>query len=435
MPKTQYRDSSLRALNDLLIASDSGSISILALLDLSAAFDTIVHSILLTRLENIFGIRDLALSFFRSYLQGRTQVTDLWGAPGFRLETNSLHLYTKPLSDVISHHSVSHHMFADDTELYKSDSPSEAFTLSRTIEACISDVKVWVVQNKLQLNDDKTEILLIGSAPGIDLPSSVRVGRSDISFSSAARNLGVIFDSELALKEQVNKLCQLAYLEIRRIGSIRQYLSVEATKTLVSSLVLSRLDYCNALLAGCPQVLLDKIQRVINCSARLIYKASKSAHITPLLFDLHWLPISSRIQYKIALTCFHIISGTAPPYLSELLHLYSPSRSLRSASDTRIFRVPRVWSGTVGERSFQCIGPVIWNSLPFSVRHATSLSSFKSKLKTHLFFFFCLLIYHFLSSVSIKPTTTMLVFLRCVCVCVVFVGVCACVGLACLSAL
>ena len=82
-------------------------------------------------------------------------------------------------------------------------------------------------------------VIAICSAPGIDLPSSVRVGQSDISFSSAARNLGVIFDSELTQKEQVNKLCQLAYLEIRRIGSIRQYLSVEATKTLVSSLVFS----------------------------------------------------------------------------------------------------------------------------------------------------------------------------------------------------
>ena len=181
--------------------------------------------------------------------------------------------------------------------------------------------------------------------------------------------------------------CQLTYLEIRKIGLIRQYLSAEATKTLVSSLVLSRLDYCNALLAGCPQVLLDKIQRVINCSVCLIYKASKSAHITPLLFDLHRLLISSRIQYKIVLTCFHIISSTAPPYLSELLHLYSPSRSLRSASDTRIFSVPRVCTRTLGERSFQYIGPVIWNSLSFSVRHATSLSSFKSKLKTHLFSF------------------------------------------------
>ena len=129
-------------------------------------------------------------------------------------------LITQPLSVVISHYSACHHMFADDIELYKWDSPSEVFTLSRTIKACISDVKAWVVQNKLQLHDDKTEILLIGSAPGIDLPSSVHVGQSDISFSSAACNLGVIFDSELALKEQVNKLCQLAYLKIRRIGSI-----------------------------------------------------------------------------------------------------------------------------------------------------------------------------------------------------------------------
>ena len=151
-------------------------------------------------------------------------------------------------------------MFADDTELYKSDSPSEAFTLARTIESCVSDVKVRVVQNKLQLNDDKTEILLIGSASGIALPSSICVGHCDIPFSNAARNLGVISDSQLALKEQANKLGQLAYLEIRRIDSVRYYLSSEATKTLVSSLVLSRLDYCTAHLAASPQVLLTKFK-------------------------------------------------------------------------------------------------------------------------------------------------------------------------------
>ena len=289
-------------------------------------------------------------------------------------------------------------MYADDIELYKPDSPSEAFTLAQTIESCISDVKVWVVQNELQLNDDKmTTILLTGSGPGIDLHSSLCVGESDIPFPDASRNLSAIFHSQLALKERVNKLCQQAYLEIRLIGSIRRYLSSEATKTLVSSLVLPRLDYCNAPLAGSTQalldkiqrlnklcqqayleirligsirifllkpiktlvsslvlprldycnaplagstqVLLDKIQRVINCSSRLIFKTPKSAYITPLSYDLHWLPISSRIQYKIALICFQIASGTAPPYLSELLHLYSLSRSLRSASETRIFRI------------------------------------------------------------------------------------------------
>ena len=107
------------------------------------------------------------------------------------------------------------------------------------------------------------------------------VGQSDISFSSAARNLGVIFDSELSLKEQVNKPCQLAYLEIRLIGSIPQCLSVEATRTLVYSLVLSRLDYCSALHAGSPQVLLNKIQRVINCSSTKLQNL-----LTLLLYSL-----------------------------------------------------------------------------------------------------------------------------------------------------
>ena len=139
-PKHSIETALLRVLNDLLTASDSGSISILTLLDLSAAFDTIDHSILLTRLESTFCICDLALSLFRSYLQDRTQVIIVngvkfspslltCGVPQASILGPVLFiLYTKPLSDVIRHHSVFHHMFVDDTELYKSDSPSEAFT-------------------------------------------------------------------------------------------------------------------------------------------------------------------------------------------------------------------------------------------------------------------------------------------------------------------
>ena len=132
----------LRVLNDLLTASDSGSVSILTLQDLSAAFDTIDYSILLTRLDSTFGIRDLALSFFRSYLRDRTQIVTVngiksspslltCGVPlGSVLGPILFILYTQPLSDVISHHSVSHHMFGDDSELYKSDSSFEAFSLT-----------------------------------------------------------------------------------------------------------------------------------------------------------------------------------------------------------------------------------------------------------------------------------------------------------------
>ena len=194
-----------------------------------------------------------------------------------------------------------------------------------------------------------------------------------------------MFDKSLSMNVQINKLCQAGYLELRRISSIRHYLTKEATATLVSSLVLSRLDYANSLLAGLPQKCTDKLQRVMNCAARLIYRSSKRDHITPLLSELHWLPISQRIQYKIALICFNIISNTAPLYLSQLLELYTPSRSLRSSADTRTFRVPQYRRKFQGGRAFSYIGPVIWNSLPFHVRHAQSTSSFKSKLKTHLF--------------------------------------------------
>ena len=123
----------------------------------------------------------------------------------------------------------------------------------------------------------------------------------------------------------------------------------------------------------------------MNCAARLIFKASKRQHVSPLLSDLHWLSIENRIKYKISTVCFNIISGSAPPYLSELVQLYTPSRNLRSSSDSRILRVPIRRKITQGQRAFSYYGPVVWNTLPFHIRHAQTLASFKSLLKTFLF--------------------------------------------------
>ena len=168
---------------------------------------SILASLILTRLYNTFCIYDLAVSFFCPYLRDRTKVVTVnemksspslltCGDPqGSVLGQILFILYTQPLSGVICHQLVSHHMLAVDTELYKCYSPSEAFTLGRTIEACISDVKGCVVHIQLRLNDDKTEHLLTCSVPGIDLPSLLRVEQSNIPFFSAARNFGVIFDS------------------------------------------------------------------------------------------------------------------------------------------------------------------------------------------------------------------------------------------------
>ena len=150
----------------------------------------------------------------------------------------------------------------------------------------------------------------------------------------------MIFDDKLSMKQQVSKICQSAYLEQRRISSIRHVLIVDATKTLVTSPVLSRIDYCNFLLSGIPKQLIDKLQNVQNCSARLSFKSFKCTNVSPFLAKLHWLPIAQRIDYKISSLCYDVVSDTAPLYLPDLLCLYVPSRSLRSSADTRIFRIP-----------------------------------------------------------------------------------------------
>ena len=168
-------------------------------------------------------------------------------------------LYTQPFSQIIGKHWVSRSEFAGDRQLYDSVPPEQLDSLLCNMQSCVDDVKFWMMKNKLQPTAGKTEALLFDPQNSPNLPLSIKIGQNDICFSRSVRNLGVIFDDKLSTKQQVSKICQSAYLELRRISSIRHVLTVDATKTFVTSLVLSRLDYCNSLLSGIPQQLIDKL--------------------------------------------------------------------------------------------------------------------------------------------------------------------------------
>ena len=194
-----------------------------------------------------------------------------------------------------------------------------------------------MTNNQLQLNNDKTEMILIATKTVLNsdsVPQSINLEGSDIKFANTVRSLGVCLDPTLSFKQQISSVCRICYLELHSISAIRHYLSENVTKKLLCAFVLSRLDYCNSLLSGCPKYLLSKLQKVQNNAARLIFRTTRSAHVTPMLHSLHWLPIEQMIEYKLSLLYFKIISHQAPIYLSELLHLYTPSQQLRSSTNT-----------------------------------------------------------------------------------------------------
>ena len=137
---------------------------------------------------------------------------------------------------------------------------------------------------------------------------------------------------------------------------------------------------------GTPNSVIQPLQKIQNFAARLVlFNGAPSPPFNTSPGKLHWLPISERLKYKVACMCFSAINGSGPAYLSELLHVYTPSCTLRSSSDTRILEIQQYKRKTHGFLTFSCFGPRIWNSLPQDLRHCSTLSSFKAKLKTILF--------------------------------------------------
>ena len=154
-------------------------------------------------------------------------------------------------------------------------------------------------------------------------------------------------------------------MQIRRVSSIRHYLTVEAaTNALVCASAISKLDYCNSLLSGRPLYLRGRLQNVQNSAAKLVFKARKRDHVQPLLQALRWLPVQARIDYKLSTICHDFFSDSSHAYFSDFLTVYTPASQLRSLADTEIFRVPHVRTKTFGQCRFSYCAPKQWKCAP-----------------------------------------------------------------------
>ena len=248
-------------------------------------------------------------------------------------------------------------------------------------------MRSWLLTHKLMFKDSKTEFLIIGTRQQLSKIQidSVKVGGVDIKPVEKVRNLGSWFDNHMSMNVHVGKVCSKAFRGLYNIRQIRKFLSMDSTKTLIHAFVTSHLDYCNSLLAGIPQYQLQRLQKVLNAAARLIYQSPRLCHITPILISLHWLPVKFRVDFKIALLVYKALNGSAPSYISALLSPKSASKYDLRSDDQDLLQVPATKLKTVGDRAFTSAAPRIWNTLPLEIRQSENISIFKKQLKTFLF--------------------------------------------------
>ena len=281
-------------------------------MDLCTLFNTIDHTILLDRLNVYYGISELALGWFKSYLSGRIHLVKVGSTPshpaalqygvpqGSVLGSILFSLYTNPISSVIhSHSSISHHFYINDTQLYITLSPTNFSHSVQKLKDCLNNIQNFMFTIKLKLNPEKTEFILIGSKNNRKQRLSyfpINILGNQVSPAQSVRNLEVVFDSNFSFSDPVSQVIKSARVHARDLYRIRPLLDLNTSVLLANALVSSKLDYSNSLFLSLIDFELRRLHLVQNSLCRVVTRSSKYSHITPQLKKLHWLPVKYRIQ-------------------------------------------------------------------------------------------------------------------------------------------
>ena len=390
-----------KIVDDILMFIDNNSNVILMFLDLSAAFDTVNHSILLKRLKNKYGVKGSALDLFESYLSNRcfhvkivkakSNGRDLkYGVPqGSILGPILFILYTQTVETIAKRYGLEIHLFADDTQLYMYFKTETAEPKITILEKCLLEIKEWMMLNFLKLNEDKTQLLIISGKKNVDSENfAIDFCGNRIEPLDEAVNLGVYFDTSMSMEKYVKHICSRGYSTLRNLWNIAGKLSKDLRIQLVHSFILSRLDYCNISLYGINKKQMKKLQKLLNSAIRFVFNLTGKKyrdHITPYMKKLHILPVEYRIKYKVVMLTFKCLHGIAPKYLSQLIKLKVGLESLRNSNDYFLIEYPTLPKTPNGYRRFSYAAAKEWNVLSYDLRNITEMEIFKKKLKAYYY--------------------------------------------------
>lgn len=302
----------------------------------------------------------------------------LYGVPqGSVIGPQAFTYYTRIVGNIIEHHSLSYHVYADDVQIYLRFNPSadgEAVCALYRLAKCVDDLQSWMLSNRLKLNQSKTEFFIASSRHHYESLKhhTLILGDQEISNSPSIRNLGVTFDSSMTMCDHITALSRSIHWQLYNLNRIRKHLDTDTCHNIVRTLILSKLDYCNSLMYGIDKKQLHRLQVLQNRCARLILRQPSRTHASPLLHSLHWLPIARRIEFKLLIITFKAFHLNSPQYLSSYFQLYKTTYALRFHKHH-------------GDRALSVAGPSLWNELPCNIRGLDQISVFKSHLKSYLY--------------------------------------------------
>ena len=373
---------------------DEQNVTALAALDLSAAFVSVDHQVLVHVLNKKFGICGHALDWLETYLRPRTFQVQI----GTSLSTKKdlpfsvpqgscagpvlYNTYVSTLQYDIRQFSIQLLGYADDQLTYKAFKAGNEVTKKcaiEDIERCLIEVNKWMSQNRLKMNPDKTEFVVFGGKQQLkkcDEIKHLQCVDKDVNRSGCIKFLGAWLDEELSMCKHISEVTRKCNLTLYNILQIRKYLTKEALTQITLSLVTSKLDYVNSLFIGLPAKTLKPLKSTQHFAAKVLTYRTKYDSNTAALKELHWPPVEFRIQFKILCYVFKCLKNDAPDYLCSLFETKRSNRLTRSSLRNDLV-IPNVRCKSFGGRSFAVQGATLWNTLPQHTRDCDNYDGFK----------------------------------------------------------